>query len=74
MAGMQIQERVKAELDKPRPDLNILYDIHEQVIEQNKPVFREARDAWSRLFALLDDDQLKIAKRYVEDRLDLLLR
>ncbi len=74
MAGMQIQERVKAEFAKPRPDLNILYDIHEQMIEQQKPLFREARDEWSKFFALLDDEQLRIAKRYIEDRLDLFLR
>jgi len=74
MAGMQIQERMRAEMDKPRPDLNLLYDIHEQVIEQNKPLFREAREEWMRLYALLDPDQVRVAKRYIEERLDLLLR
>jgi len=73
MAGMQIQERMRVEMDKPRPDLNLLYDIHEQVIEQNKPLFREARNEWSKLYALLDPEQVAIAKRYIEDRLDLLL-
>jgi len=74
MAGMQIQERMRAEMDKPRPDLNLLYDIHEQVIEQNKPLFREAREEWMRLYALLDPEQVRVAKRYIEERLDLLLR
>ena len=74
MAGMQIQERVRSELEKPRPDLNMLYDIHEQVIEANKPLFREARREWSKLYAKLDPEQMRIAKRYVEDRLDLLFR
>jgi len=74
MAGMQIQERMRVEMDKPRPDLNLLYDIHEQVIEQNKPLFREAREEWMRLYALLDPDQVRVAKRYIEERLDLLLR
>ena len=74
MSGMQIQERMRGEMDKPRPDLNLLYDIHEQVIEQNKPLFREARDEWMRLYALLDPDQGRIARRYLEERLDLLLR
>ena len=74
MAGMQIQERMRVEMDKPRPDLNLLYDIHEQVIEQNKPLLREAREEWMRLYALLDPDQVRVAKRYIEERLDLLLR
>jgi hypothetical protein len=73
MTGLQIKERVSRELDKSRPDLNVLYDIHDQLIEQNKPLFREARDEWSRLYALLDPDQVAIAKRYIEEKLDLLL-
>jgi len=72
MAGLQVKERVSRELEKPRPDLNTLYDIHEQVIEQNKPLFREARDEWSKLYALLDPQQVDVAKRYIEDRLNLL--
>ncbi len=73
MAGLQVKERVSAELAKDRPDLNALYDIHEQVIEQNKPIFREARDAWSKLYELLDPEQVAIAKRYIEDRLNILV-
>ena len=72
MSGMQIKDRLAEELAKPRPDLNTLYDIHEQVIEQNKPIFRETRVEWAKLYALLDADQAVIAKRYIEDRLRLL--
>ena len=73
MSGMQIKERMSREFDKSRPDLNIIYDIHEQLIEQNKPIFREARDEWMKLHAMLDPEQVGIAKRYIEDKLDLLL-
>jgi len=73
MTGLQIKERVSREFDKSRPDLNVLYDIHDQLIEQNKPLFREARDEWARLYSMLDPEQVTIAKRYIEDRLDLLL-
>jgi hypothetical protein len=73
MAGLEVKERVAAEMAKPRPDLNILYDIHEQVVEQNKPLFREARNEWSKLYAMLDPEQVTVAKRYIEKRLDLLL-
>jgi hypothetical protein len=73
MSGLQIKERIAAELAKPRPDLNTLYDIHEQVIEQNKPLFREARNEWQKLYGLLDEEQVAIAKRYIEDKLNILV-
>ena len=73
MSGLQIKERVAKEFAKPLPDLNTIYDIHEQVIEQNKPLFREARDAWSKLFTMLDDEQVAITKRYIEDKLNVLV-
>jgi hypothetical protein len=73
MAGLQTKERVARELEKSRPDLNILYDIHEQVIEQNKPLFKDARTEWSKLFAMMDEEQTAITKRYIEDRLNLLV-
>ncbi len=73
MAGLQVKERIAQELSKPRPDLNALYDIHEQVIEQNKPIFRETRNEWQKLYALLDDEQTAIAKRYIEDKLNILV-
>ena len=74
LSGLQIKDRVAAELAKPRPDLNVIYEIHEQVVEQNKPLFREAKDEWSKLYPLLDDEQMAIARRYVEGKLSLLLR
>ena len=73
MAGLQVKERISRELAKPRPDLNALYDIHEQVIEENKPIFRETRNEWQKLYALLDDQQLATAKRYIEDKLNILV-
>ena len=73
MSGLQIKERIAQELAKPRPDLNTLYDIHEQVIEQNKPLFREARNEWQKLYGLLDEEQVAIAKRYIEDKLNILV-
>lgn len=74
MSGMQLQQRMEAEMKKDRPDLNLIYDIQEQVIEQNRPLFRDARDEWSKLYAMLDEDQVRIARRYIEERLSPLLR
>lgn len=73
MSAMQVKERTTQELAKPRPDLNLLYDIYDQVIEQNKPLFREARDEWTKLQSLLDDRQVELVKRYIEDKLNILV-
>ena len=73
MATLQIQQRVQAELEKPRPDLNILYDINAQVFEQNKPLFEDARREWTTLYGMLDARQVTIAKRFVEERLQSLM-
>lgn len=69
LSGLEIKDRVSKELAKDRPDLNALYDIHDQVIEQNKPLFRAARDDWSKLYAVLEPDQVALAKKYIEERL-----
>ena len=73
MSGMQVKERMEREFGKDRPDLNILYDFHDLMIQQNKPVFREAAEEWKKLHRLLDPDQVRIARRFIEDKLDLLL-
>ena len=73
MSGMQVKERMEREFSKDRPDLNILYDFHDLVIQQNKPVFREAGEEWKKLHRMLDPDQVRIARRFIEDKLDLLL-
>ena len=73
MSGLQIKERMAQEFAKPLPDLNALYDFHEQVIEQNKPLFREARDEWTRLYGMLDPQQVEMVKRYLEDKLSILV-
>lgn len=73
LATLEVKERLKAEFAKPRPDLNILYGVHEQVLEQTRPLFREAREEWSRLYSLMDDDQVAVARAFVENQLSLFL-
>jgi hypothetical protein len=73
VSGMQVKERMERELNKDRPDLNMLYDFHDLIIQQNKPVFREAGEEWKKLHRMLDPDQVRIARRFIEDKLDLLL-
>lgn len=66
LTGMEFKERVGRELMKSRPDLDAIFAAQEALVEQNRPAFREAREEWVRLYALLDEDQVRIAKAYVE--------
>ena len=74
MELMQLKQRLADELMKPRPDLGALLSQHERAFELSKPLFKEAGDEWTKLYALMDDDQVAIARRYVEDQLGNLPR
>lgn len=74
LTAMQMKERLGQELLKPRPDLRGLLDAHQAMIEQTQTMFREAREEWSRLYKLLDDEQVAIARSFVDENLGRLLR
>jgi hypothetical protein len=69
LAGLQVKERLSRELDKPVPDLNVLYRLHEEAAELAIPNFREAHAEWERLFAMLDRRQVEAAKRFLREQL-----
>ena len=69
LSAQEFQQRLRVELMKPRPDLATLFAAQEDLLEQNRPLFRIARDEWLRLYALLDDEQVRIARAFVEQRL-----
>ncbi len=64
--GMEFKARMQRELLKAKPDLGVIFEAQEALVDQNRPAFREARDEWLKLYALLDDEQVRIAKAYVE--------
>jgi hypothetical protein len=66
----QAKERIGSELAKDRPDLNVLYDLR-AVIEDGKPLRREARDEWRKFYAMLSEDQVAVLRRFVEKQLDV---
>lgn len=72
--GMQVKQRLEDELQKPRPDLGAMAKAQEDMIDQLRPLFREARDEWMKLYDVLDDDQVGIAKEFVRERLGRLLK
>lgn len=72
LAGLQVKERLSAEIAKPMPDLNVLYRLHEEALDLAVPNFRDARDEWDRLFRMLDRSQVEAAKRFLKEQLGAL--
>lgn len=72
LSANEFRERLKAELLKDRPDLAAIFAAQERMLEENKPLFRAARDEWVRLYALLDDEQVRVARDFVERKLSRL--
>jgi hypothetical protein len=72
LSANEFRERLKGELLKNRPDLATIFAAQEALVEQNRPLFRSARDEWLRLYALLDEEQVRIARDFVEQKLSRL--
>jgi hypothetical protein len=66
LVAMQLKARLFTELAKDRPDMDAVFRDHEEYLELVRPNFREARTEWAKLYAMLDDEQVAIARAYVE--------
>ena len=73
LSAMEAKEKFEAELAKPRPDFWVLFGTYEATVERSRPLFKEAGDEWKKLYALLDDDQVDVAKRFLRENLNRLL-
>ncbi len=73
MTLVQFKDRLAQELLKPRPDMRAFFEAQESLVEQTRPLFREAREEWLRLYAQLDDEQVEVARAFVEQQLGRLL-
>ena len=73
LSFMEVKQRLAEELMKPRPDLGRLMDSYDRVIDQHRPLFKEASVEWKRLYAILDDEQVAIVKEFLRDNLGRLL-
>ncbi len=74
LAMMEMKNRLQEELLRARPDFAGLLAAQEAIVVMNRPLFREAADEWSRLYALLDDGQVAMAKRFLQDQFGGLLK
>lgn len=69
LGALQAKSRVAQELLKDKPDPDALFMAQEELVEFSKPHLRTARDEWLRLYALMDDDQVRTARAFIEQRL-----
>lgn len=72
LIGLEMKERLTQEFAKPRPDLGALADLRESLVAQTKPLRREARDEWLKLYEMLDQDQVATLKSFLENKMDQL--
>jgi RNA polymerase subunit RPABC4/transcription elongation factor Spt4 len=67
LAALQLKQRLAQELMKDRPDFSALAREQEMVVDQTRPLFREAGEEWKKLYAILDPEQVQIAKSYLKE-------
>jgi hypothetical protein len=72
LGALQAKSRLAQELLKDRPDPDALFLAQEELVEFSRPHVRAARDEWLRLYAMLDEEQVRIARGFVEEKLRLL--
>lgn len=72
MAGLEMKDRIRDELSKPRPDLRILLDAKDEILARSLELRREAREEWLKLYGMLDADQVATLKSFAEARVDRL--
>lgn len=73
IAAIQVKQRLAEELMKPRPDLRSLANAHEEIVDQTRPLFKIAGEEWKKLYEILDDDQVAVAKSFLRKHLNRLL-
>ena len=72
MGALQAKARVGAELLKDRPDPNAFLMAQDELVEFSRPHVRNARDEWLKFYSVLDEEQLRVARDFVDEKLRLL--
>lgn len=72
LVAMQAKEKLAEELAKPRPDFSVLAEARRAIVEDGRSLRREARDEWSKLYAMLDDEQVTTLRRFADENFDRL--
>lgn len=74
LGALELKARIAGELAKPAPDVNEIARAQEEIIDQSRPLFREAHREWERFFAMLDRDQERRARALIGKKLEELQR
>jgi|SRR5690349_12211355 len=69
LAAMQMKEALVQELAKPRPDFRELARKQNQLIDDQRPLFREAGEQWRRLYRILDPRQVDTVRDFLRENL-----
>ena len=72
LGTIQVKARLAQELLKERPDPDALFKAQDELVEFSRPHVTRAREEWRRFYTMLDDDQLRTARTFVEEKLRLL--
>lgn len=73
IAAMQMKDALVQELAKPRPDFRELARRQNQVIDDQRPLFREAGEEWRRLYKILDPRQVDTVREFLRENLGKLV-
>jgi hypothetical protein len=66
---MEMKEQLAAEVTRSNPDFARLWSSQRAAFDMMSPLLAETLDEWQKLYALLEDDQVVIAKRFLQDAL-----
>lgn len=73
IAAMQMKDALVQELTKPSPDFRALARKQNQLIDDQRPLFREAAEQWRRLYRILDPSQVETVREFLRENLGRLL-
>lgn len=67
---LELKQQLAEELLKPRPDFMGLLERQRAAYELAAPLYRETFNEWGKLYALLEDDQVAVAKRFLSEAIE----
>lgn len=74
IAALELKDRLAAELAKNNPDFRAFARANESIIEQTRPLLKEAGQEWKKLYALLDAEQVELAQSFLREHLGPILQ
>ena len=74
LAALQMKTRIGTELGKDRPDPDAILREQDEIGARLRAPFDEARAAWIKLYGMLNAEQAKVAREYVDRQLGALER